>query len=316
MEVQQDSFYVTLLSNSCLDLYPSNTLSKFTVKLPQVLNLSPHEKWSCGIVNMSHSAIKIKSPGIPAIENQPPVSAPQTNATINNSSISIRFKDGHQYNVEQRDISDMFQSNKKLISFYKDLDFSKYKNAALKLEETNWLDLHEKTLVNMKDKRQFYVRINHDYSPISLLEDILSQMVFKEWSAYIDFFQNKAVFNQSPEVRGYFTVSENTSTNRNRRATSTRTGSTPDYLCCYCDIIYPQIVSDQFSRLLLMAPIQNYGKQVLLQMNKVQYCDVEKTRISEINFLISDRYSEQIEFEASDYMTRVLLHFKKGYIRE
>lgn len=51
------SFHVTLFSGCSPDLYPENTLSKFTVKLPVTLNFSKHQ-WEVCIDKISFTSIK------------------------------------------------------------------------------------------------------------------------------------------------------------------------------------------------------------------------------------------------------------------
>ena len=287
MEITQDSFYVTLLSNSCLDLFPSNTLSKFSVKMPQVLNLPHHDKWLCGIVNLSHSSIIIESEETA----KPP--------------ITIEFLNATDIPVSQRDVRGMFQSNAKLIEYLKsNIDYSKYSSKSGVKQPTYWAGVEKKTKVNVLIVREFFVKCDFEYTPETFIEEMFSQVLFADWASTINFFKTKTILNESPEVRDYFKITENA------------VKSVPDYLCCYCDVIQPQIIGNQLSRLLLMAPIRNFDKQPLMELNKIQYCAVEKTRISEINVLITDRYSEQIEFKPSEYMTRILLHFKKQYISE
>ena len=290
MEIQHGSFYVTLLSNACLDVYPDNTLSKFKMRMPQVLNLPASEKWEVGIVNMSHSSIAIKSDEDPIQKIKPP--------------ITIKFSDGHQFFENQRDLTEMFQSNEKLVQYLKNIDYSKYNNKNTILSTSSYSTIVKKSRMNIKAVRKFNVKYDFEYSPEDLIEEIFSQLKFDDRTQIIDFFQNKAVFLPFPLIRGYFKVTENEPSPKNL-------AKAPDYLCCYCDIIYNQIVGYQLSRLLLMAPITQYVKQPLLEMNNIQYCAVERTSISEIYFLITDRYSNQIAFEDSDFMTRVLLHFRK-----
>lgn len=309
MEFQQDSFYVTLLSNASIGLYPSNTLSKFTVKMPQVLNFPAHEKWECGVVNMSHSSITTLS------SEDPPI-PPQVINLQSKPPITIKFQDGHQFRDDDLDIINMFQSNLSLIEKLKNIDYSKYSDKTVPWEKTNWNKTPKKTKVNVNITRKFYVRVDYEYTPENLIDEMFSQIPFTDRPILIDFFKTKTEFDEFPEIRSYFAVIENKVENKviPPKILQRKTQSSPDYLCCYCDLIFPQIVGDQLSRLLLMMPIRENGKQALTELSTVQYCAVEKNRISEISFLITDRYSEQIQFEASEFMTRVLLHFKKGYI--
>jgi hypothetical protein len=46
-------FYVTLLSNASLKIYPSNTLSSFTLHLAQPVNLGSTDRWEVGVLELS-----------------------------------------------------------------------------------------------------------------------------------------------------------------------------------------------------------------------------------------------------------------------
>jgi hypothetical protein len=50
---EQTHFYVTLLSNASQKLYPSNTLSSFTVHLARPVDLGSNSKWEVGVCEMS-----------------------------------------------------------------------------------------------------------------------------------------------------------------------------------------------------------------------------------------------------------------------
>lgn len=53
--IHKKSFFVTLTSNSSLNLYPTNTLSHFTTKLPFTLDLN--DEWNVGIVKFASTSI-------------------------------------------------------------------------------------------------------------------------------------------------------------------------------------------------------------------------------------------------------------------
>ena len=158
------------------------------------------------------------------------------------------------------------------------------------------------------------MKYDFDYTPETLLDEIFSQLFTDDRAGTINFLKGRSGVIE-PEVKAYFKVSviepklptiqpppKNQSDNTN----------IPDFFMCYCDLIHPQIVGNQLSRLLLMAPIKSYTQQAMVEFNNIQYCNVEKTRITEINFLITDRFTEQINFDASIFMTRILLHFKRS----
>lgn len=59
---EQDSFYVYLLSNASLDLYPNNTLSRFKVALDSPILLNRHHGWKVALSSVScHNNIALEN---------------------------------------------------------------------------------------------------------------------------------------------------------------------------------------------------------------------------------------------------------------
>lgn len=52
-----EEFYITVFSNSSLDLYKHNTLSKFQVQLPKPISFNPNEKWYVALTDIAHAPI-------------------------------------------------------------------------------------------------------------------------------------------------------------------------------------------------------------------------------------------------------------------
>jgi hypothetical protein len=53
MNAAANHFYVTLFSNSSREIYMDNTLSAFTIKLAQLIELNYPEKWEVGIYEVT-----------------------------------------------------------------------------------------------------------------------------------------------------------------------------------------------------------------------------------------------------------------------
>jgi len=47
-------FYVTLLSNASTDLYPNNTIARFTTELAQSIELGSSDKWEVGVCEFTY----------------------------------------------------------------------------------------------------------------------------------------------------------------------------------------------------------------------------------------------------------------------
>jgi len=54
--LEQNIFYVTLLSNALWDIYDQNTHADFTVKLAQPIDLGSTSKWEVGVCEISCSS--------------------------------------------------------------------------------------------------------------------------------------------------------------------------------------------------------------------------------------------------------------------
>jgi len=54
--LDQNNFYVTLLSNASRDIYDLNTHADFTVKLAQPIDLGTTSKWEDGVSEISCSS--------------------------------------------------------------------------------------------------------------------------------------------------------------------------------------------------------------------------------------------------------------------
>jgi len=56
MDIGRDQFYVTLLSNASIDLYPDNTRAVFTTYLAHPIDLGTSSEWEVGLCEISYGA--------------------------------------------------------------------------------------------------------------------------------------------------------------------------------------------------------------------------------------------------------------------
>jgi len=47
-------FYVTLFSNASTDLYPNNTIARFTTELPRPIELGTSDRWEVGLCEFTY----------------------------------------------------------------------------------------------------------------------------------------------------------------------------------------------------------------------------------------------------------------------
>ena len=67
MLTNKKSFYITLKSNTSFSIYPQNTLSRFTTKLPLSLDFNNYDEWSVGVAKFACTKKegKIKPSSVP-----------------------------------------------------------------------------------------------------------------------------------------------------------------------------------------------------------------------------------------------------------
>lgn len=282
--IRKKSFHLTLLSNSSLNYYPENKLSRFTVKLPTPIEFDDVESWDVGITNMSFTTLR----------NQ------------NDTGVRIVFKNRNIINLNHS-IIQILQYCRKTFPIVKQKNFF-----------DKYTDKNVKVPVSLIGKRPFIqIRMKNsnvqlltdvEYTVNKLFDDIFSQVDKTKWFEEVEFLkseiQNLKIamdVNENALIRSW--VEEKLIVVKNR----------PNYVCVYTDIIKPRLFSDIDSRALALIPYKLIlSNNSSVDINNIQYCPIERSRITDIIISINDETGEQLDFIDDTFCTMVVLHFRKS----
>jgi len=286
--------FVTLLSNSSLKYYPENTLSRFTVKLPNVINFDADEKWYVGLMNVAHTSI--------CKEKEVPV------------KILIKSPGGNQETIHEKLIYLLNAAPEFYQKIIEKSFFNRYSSTAAEPFDFNKYKFSKKDYIYITVMGPVVVQIFTDveYTPEDFFDLILSQLEKRDWKMFIDWIQSVIKhFKMTSEINDKILKLKNNYVVEITKQILPN----PFYMCFYCDIIAPRIVGDTSIRCLYMNPLGAYADKSLArsyQINNIQYCLIENNNISEISILITDENGDQINFDDGLFMTSLVLHFQKG----
>ena len=171
METNQKAFFITLTSNTSLDLYPRNTLSKFTAKLPMVLDFKSDNEWYVGIAKFSCTKIEGKinpltEPTIVFVKGQ------QDLVTATPKLLAVNSVQ----EIELIDIITILKQYPNLIEVVENDFFDHYTNNNVVLDK-NYATAN--IVYVLVDKHKCIVPVNREYRMRELF-DILFDQIAKE----------------------------------------------------------------------------------------------------------------------------------------
>lgn len=277
--LKKNSFYVTLLSNGSLNYYPENSLSKFTVKLPYIIETENNENWQVGLHSASYTNIEKQLP---------------EEIVIKISTEDETFKNS------QTSLVSIISNTKQFYDKVKKTDFlNQFKNieySVLPEYENN----KQYIRINLTSKIDVALKRNVEYTVKELFTLVFKQIKKESREAAMkEYLKNLDEYN--PGNASYIlTKFEKQVRNANSH-----------YICFYTDITKPSIINGIESRLLLIKPILTLDKTYVTVSN-IQYQPVDKFHIGEISILIADEHGEQINFKEGAHCTCIVLHFYKS----
>lgn len=289
-----DNFtYVTLLSNSSLKYYPENTLSRFTVKLPNTINFDSNEKWYVGLTNVTHTSIRAQQ------KTQP---------------IKIKIKSTGKQGFLTEKLINLLNAAPDFYQKVKEKNFFDRYKKTLELKKYSFVNGQPFIQIKVLPDKNIIIICDEEYTPRQLFDIIFSQIKKEKWDDFIKSFQEDIKnFKETKEIKNK--IQKIKDEHIEEIAAAILTSPLPFYICFYTDIIKPRIIGDTEARCLYMSPLGTFtdrSKALSYEIDNVQYCPIEKYNISEINILIADENGEQINFEDGLFMTCLVLHFKKG----
>lgn len=311
MLARQKSFFVTLTSNTSTDLYPQNTLSRFTTKLPISLDFknNNYDEWAVGIVKFSCTKIeaKTKQSSVPRILF--------TNAEKENAErtiVPILLSDKINYEFE---IVDILRQYPVLFDLIIKEDFlERYRTGDVNLLTPS---LATNTVPVLVGSHHCKVLINKEYTLRNLFDVLLFQIPKDERINVVESL--KKSITQKPtksfDVKTKVIIKRLVKVILPEAVDPSEENGIPNYMCIYCDVVQPQMFGNVMARGMVMHPVKyqnQYDSYQYCDIVNIQYLPLEKSRITDISILIADENGEQINFKNDSFSTMVVLHFRKG----
>ncbi len=262
-------FYLTLPSNSSMDYYPDNTLTTYTTKLSQPLELEG--EWEVGLAEIQYprswyNVLKGEEVFCLAIKN-----IPETKPIL--SKVKIRH----------------YSSVAKLVKeFEKDMTNDSEKTVFLLRVKPGYYS----DITKIIDKLEKTIKVNTDERSIKFTYDEVShkvKMVLKnDFEIYMSpEFQRILGFNQMG-----FTVGTHTG----KHVVDVHRGCYSLYV--YCPLIQPRMVGDAVVPLLREIAIEGEMGQVMTKTyEKIHYIPLQQKRFETIEIYIRDDTGKPIRFE-------------------
>jgi hypothetical protein len=282
MSYKENSFFITLTSNSSLDLFTENTLSHFENKLPYTLELD--EQWSVGIAKFTCTSFDVKQ--------------------YEKEKVTIEFHGSSAY--IPTDIIDILRLHPDFFEIVKDPLFLNCYTENYELPHF----VHSHKILQVKFRnRPYSFNTGIKYTPRLLFDILFRQIELKDWPEVLKDLKHSINIGKPTEL----SAPSIEMIKKHSKVVKKIQSNIPNYMCIYSDIVKPQIYGNNLTRCMLMHPCnktyENYQNNEILN---IQYMPIEKTRIANIRFLISDEMGEPIHFKSDTFFTTILLHFKKG----
>lgn len=286
MSHKENSFFITLTSNSSLELFPENTLSHFENKLPYTAELG--DEWHVGIAKFTCTSFDIEK--------------------YTKEEVTIEFNGSLKLTINI-DIIDILRYYPDFFKIINDPSFFNCYTQHYKPQEFE----HDKDIIHvLVSGRPYTFNSGVKYTPRLLFDIILRQFEKADWSKEIKSLKDKIDKTKTSTLN----AEEIPIVKSHTIFKKEKLKIIPNYMCMYSDIIKPQIYGSNLTRCMLMYPCLYNNAYENLQNNEIlniQYIPVEKEHISDIRFLIADETGQPINFKSDSFCTTVLLHFKKVY---
>lgn len=319
-----DSFYVTLFSNSSQNIFPTNSSSKFTLRLPKPLDFK-NEAWSVGLVDIMHPVIEGHVVGDEMEQDLvkfPPVHKQETTKCLEfEPFIKYTIFNSRKPEVYSKRYFHSFLNIEFLKEFQINEALSRYKTtlteASSKLGVKLFEILPQFRDSNIADKKHC---IFFNYDTPYTMRQILWRFLDAYYNLYLEAESNPAIFSQVGLIReSNKTIAEalllyaTSFMNKVREIVGKRTSlyEHSNYLLIYADFIKPSIVGNTFARLLYSTMRKKDVNEDLILVQHVKYLLIEKIFIEDVSYLFADEQSRQIKFEDGYLPTSLVLHFKR-----
>lgn len=275
-------FYVTLFSNSSMQINPNNVLSSFTNLLKETIFLT--DDWVVGISEIYINGLQLKNKKRKArdVIHDPLEYKPLTMHDLMHAKLKANEK---KKNAEYatKNLSKKTAESVPKITTESGIQLN-YQTGNENISETPKLssnseniNLDEKLLLNNKNQKE----VNEFVGAIPSIA-----LLFQPLTAVVqDIFDVIQENNTIPKIiKGFAFI--------------------------YCDIIKPRLIGNQCNRCLRIIPRTNVPQHIVFK--NVEYYPVQTNVIQSISILIIDDQGEKMNFSSSSIPTMCTLHFKKA----
>lgn len=307
---KHDSFFITLTSNTSLDLYPQNTLSRFTTKLPISLDFKNNNngEWYVGVSKFACTKIEEKT------EPKPEPKIIFISEKDNSTSDKVSTASGVEKKPLEFEIIDMLREYPNVFEIIQkedffdrytidiDLPYNFFPNTTVHIlvdtYRCNTIFNSELSLREFFDMIFFQIKKPDRRNIVKKLKQSIAKTKPMALDTIIQNNIMKIVKIVQPKIMehpdGY---------------------SIPNYICIYSDIVQPQVFGNVMARGMVMHPVKfqkQYNDYQNCDIVNIQYLPLEKNRITDISILMADENGEQINFINDTFSTMIVLHFRKG----
>lgn len=323
---ENDDFVLTLFSTQSQDLFPSNTKTHFTIRLPKPIILKGDYEVAC--VNFFYDKIigtvnSVKeSPIVLTVDELNStdfidILKTQINPVLYTDEFFNEFSRKNFYQKSSKDslwatynhaerTASTFRSNNEIVTKIKDS-----------------LSDEEKTIFNFSSEDMSTVKL-----PKNVIFGSLKSLLLDYLYSYIDMYQHKEVkilkTQKKPEVKANEVkkLSEEVELLLERKAKnfisqftqlarkSDAVGSS-SYVIVYCSVVQQHLVGNDYARVLFLTERKTNADPIVI--SNIQYLPVETNLLHEITIFVANDLGEQLLFGSStpDQCTCLVLHFRK-----
>lgn len=330
-----------------MDVFPDNTASKFTVKLPKILDLR-EGNWQCGIVDLSLPKIEYFKYGVEAIDE---IIFPRVNGL---KTLSMSLADICRFVLSNSTRPDLYLSDENYFTNFVQGYKTHKKNLNAKPTavapangDDMWqsfsfapfpirygrrlFEFNPKQYVNFQSGKAYTLKeIMYAFFDALLIslenqkervgaflegnEMMISCATNNEMVAAIPDQFSTPILRQVTDadiVHILLRYAEDFILTIKRELQSEERYFSHGYIMIYTTLVEPSIIYDTLSRIIFITRQKPKKELSTIHIDRVKYFNVQSQLVQEVSFLIMSERGQQVHFQSSWTGTAISLHFKR-----
>lgn len=316
-----DEFFVTLFSNSSQDVYPENTMSRFTCRLPRPIKLEGNYK--VGLVEIQYPPYQgVVSNNELSDDFEDQITLPKVSPFLKTNTLSLSGFINLLIENMKRPTLYMYQRYfHEFLDYFKldnfEENFNKYgSDIEVETKETEEV-FTVIPLVKQFRSNDLVKKVEIKANKIYKLKELIYQYLKYHFNTYKGFTSNELsqeyqmneehiigslLYNNLQDFIGVF-----------RKVLFSRLvpADVGFYFAVHTDIIAPRIIGNSISKVLYFGSQKTYDDLDELYIQNIQYVPVVKNYIEEISFIITNENGERLLFESGYRPVSLTLRFEK-----